>query len=552
VSGTGAALVLASVWLSPPALLGLAVFLFDDGTHGLWPFAAMAAAVMVVALGLGAPWSHRDRRSVLTASGLVRRRWPAAAGDSWSLALADAASAALFAAAQLVALREIGRVLAPLAARGAEGLPAWTPVLTVGIGAGLAGLAGWRNPRSAWLARVGSAVFLAALGAGLIGILIATTPRWDRVWAEVASRPRVIFPVESPWVSRGHPVRAVAGQVEIDAPEEQRVTLLGEGAVRLDARDGIASRLDVTAPLELTLRAGDRLVVPDGFPLRFEAGRRIPGAPATGPDWADPAGHPVDWRSLVGLCVTLLVGALGLAPLQGSLAGGPETGAGATRTGAGIAIAGLGCTGLWVLYAAWLTPEIYVGGVAGIEIWELPARVGALGSAGPVLLLATLGGLGAGAVAGAAASRRALAGLPAIRRGHVPIVFLGALATGAALAIWTAVRPWTVLVTAFGIGASASAPAAILGCWSERVTARALRRGAWVGLAVFGGAGLLGLVLPTASAGDSGWTGWVGWIAGWPALAGVPANALVVWVSARRAGPGSGSPLPSGLAGLHD
>jgi hypothetical protein len=59
-------------------------------------------------------------------------------------------------------------------------------------------------------------------------------------------------------------------------------------------------------------------------------------------------------------------------------------------------------------------------------------------------------------------------------------------------------------------------------------------------------------VLPTASAGDSGWTGWVGWIAGWPALAGVPANALVVWVFARRAGPGSRSPLPSGLAGLHD
>jgi len=76
--------------------------------------------------------------------------------------------------------------------------------------------------------------------------------------------------------------------------------------------DGAAWSREVSAPVEVTLGPGDQLVVPDGFPLRFQAGRSIPGAPRSGPDWAEPGLGPGGWRALAGLAVTLLIGGLGL------------------------------------------------------------------------------------------------------------------------------------------------------------------------------------------------------------------------------------------------
>jgi hypothetical protein len=466
---------------------------------------------------------------------VARRRWPATAGGLLSLAAADVGAALLFLWAQLAAVGEVAHALggAPAAAVGAAGL-VLAALTWGGAGGRVAGAA--------------AAAGLLGLALALVVVTAVTTPWWPRVWSEVASRSRRAVSGDGAWTTAGRPVRGTGATAILTFREDHRVTLLGRGRVRVDLWEGGEARRDVTADTELMLRAGDRLAVPDGFALRFQAGRRIPGAPATGSDWVEPLGPRPGGPSLVGLAVTVLLGAVGLPVAHVAF----PTGAARERAGRGAAsvvVLGALLVTLWVLYAIWLTPEIYTAGVAPAEVYELAGHLLTLGSAAGVLRLAALWAL---VSLGMAAGLSALASLPRdlARLGPPPLPALGVVAVASALAAATPARPWPVLLAAFGLAASVGAPGAVLTCWAERVTARGVTAGATLGLVAFGGLSLVGLTLGVGV--DRPLEGsWLRWLATWPALAALPANALTAWLVGTRPAASPRSPLSPGLADLH-
>ncbi|MGH7318161.1 MAG: hypothetical protein ACRELA_00810, partial [Candidatus Rokuibacteriota bacterium] len=173
-----------------------------------------------------------------------------------------------------------------------------------------------------------------------------------------------------------------------------------------------------------------------------------------------------------------------------------------------------------------------------VEVYEFPAAVPAFGAAGGPLRIVALSSLAAGGVAAALAATLALYSAPGGRGDALPlpvrVSVAAALAGAGVLAILIPVEPWSVLVAAFGLAAAASAPAAVLGCWRERLSARALAVGAGLGLVVFVALSILGLAgLLRAPEGS-----WPAWLVSWPVVVAAPANAAVAWLFAGRpAGP---------------
>jgi hypothetical protein len=416
----------------------------------------------------------------------------------------------------------------------------WPLPVAPGTLIGLAALTAGRVEIAWCLAAVAGVGASVALGTCLVAVMLATTPAWPRVWTDVASRPRMVFAAESPWTREGWPVRGRGAEVAVRAGETQRLVLLGRGRVRVQLWEGEAGSREVRADSEVTLRPGDRLVVPPGFPIRFEAGRSIPDAPASGPDWLDPPGPRPDWGGLGGLALTLLLGGLGMAPVHAALSGGRRRG---TIVLAPMLVVA-GCIGLplWTLYALWLTPEIFIGGVAAAELFELPTLVTGLdGAQAPLAALAK----GAHAAAGMAAILTALLAVPRdLGRAAAPVV----VAAAAGLTAAVPADPWRILVAAFGFAAAAGAPGALLASWSERVSPRALAAGAVVGAGAFAVLAALALV-PLARAGDASWGAWV---VAWPVVVAAPANALVVWLLSPPTVPSSRGVLSPDLAALHD
>ena len=529
------ALDFAVAFLSPAALLALAPRLLADGTRGPWAAVALAGGAVLAALVLAEPWSRR-RGPGTSLVDLAGERWPTPGRALAPLALAEILGAGFFVWAQIAAGRELARTLG-----------GWPRTSALVLALTLVPVS-WPRTLRAALVAAGAGVALIGLVVPLGAVLGASTPAWPRVWAEVASRPRFAFPEGSAWVTDGEPVRTPdASDVILRFTEDHRVMVLGPGGSRLELWEG-GTRADLPAGTELAMRAGDRLAVADGTRLRFQANRRIPGAPANGPDWVSPPGPSVGPGALAGLGVTLAAGALGLPAASAALGRG-TSGIRAARIGAGLVVAGAGGILLWTLYAAWLTPEIYTGGVAGFETYELPAHVRALGEAGGSLRLLALGGLAAG---GLAASLAALGGtaraLPAAGSSRAPLA--AATLVAGALAVLTPAGPWPVLVAAFALGASTLAPAAILVGWSERATARSLAAGATVGLTLFGVLSLVALwgrigpIHPPAPL--------LGALLAWPALVALPANLLVAWLGTARVAAAPRSPLAPGLAELHE
>jgi hypothetical protein len=193
----------------------------------------------------------------------------------------------------------------------------------------------------------------------------------------------------------------------------------------------------------------------------------------------------------------------------------------------------------WSLYAAWLTPEVYVGGVVGAEIYALPASMPGARAPGHLLTWVVFGGLAAG---GAAAALSGLRGLPAVRRARsLALILVASVGVSACL---VPVGAWTLLVVALGLAGSALAPAAVLACWSERATARGTAGGAGAGLTVF----LLAAVGGTVSAGGLA-EGWGSAVATAPAVVAAPVHFLVAWSLRSRRTLSPRSPLPAGLEG---
>jgi hypothetical protein len=215
-----------------------------------------------------------------------------------------------------------------------------------------------------------------------------------------------------------------------------------------------------------------------------------------------------------------------------------------------VVLGGLAWT-LWTLYAVWLSPEIYMGGVAAIELVDLPATLPSLGGLGAPLATLALGAVGAVGLAAI------LAAVLAVPRDLRPVSMLtrvdgalpaAVLAVAAALAAAAPVDAWRLLLAAFGFAASTGAPAALLACWRERASPRALGLGSAVGGVVFGVLALAGLGGGPRGAEAS----WAAWVVAWPALVGAPANALVAWLLSPPAVASGRDALPPDLAALHD
>src|SRR5688572_12553432 len=125
-----------------------------------------------------------------------------------------------------------------------------------------------------------------ALVLPLVAVTVATaTPPWT-VWSRGGWRPALTFSEASAWVQDGE---RFARPARLSFLEGQRVTALTAGVYRVVERDATPPTVrewHLVSGETLTLRPGDELTVAAGARLRFEAGRRVPGAPASGVAWA--------------------------------------------------------------------------------------------------------------------------------------------------------------------------------------------------------------------------------------------------------------------------
>jgi hypothetical protein len=513
-AGGATALGLAAVWGSPALWLGLPPLLLAEGPGGLWAAAAIAAGVGVAGLVVG------DGPSGSPAS-LAARRWPDSRGPAAVLVVGELGVATLFAAAQLAAAREIGTMLG------------WSRLAVLAVGAAVvAGALFPAGPRLR-LAALGGGAALLGLGLPLAGATLATGPTWLGAWTAVASRPRLAFSEESAWTTEGRAVRGPGHRVVLAFSEAQQITFASPGRILLDSRAAADIARDVRAGERLSVHPGDRLTVAGGMRIRFQAGRRIPGGPDSGPEWAEGPAGAVPWTTVVGLGVTVVLGMLGLAP-----AASPGAVSVGVRGAAGLVLAGVALVVAWTLWAAWLRPEIYAGGVSGAEVFETVPEAAAVAVGGGALGWVVLAGLvvgAAGAVLGGSA------GAPAAATGDrrvAPLVAGGVLGLGLALAVAAPATPWTLLLAALGLAGATRAPAALAIAWSGRATARGVAAGAGVGLVTFGGL-CLGTLLGVPGPGA------LGALAAWPAALAAPAHALVVWALATRRVPGRPARLPA-------
>jgi hypothetical protein len=535
-SGAGAptgaltALGLAAVWGSPALLVGLPPLVLADGTRGVWPAVALGGGAVAALLLLGEPWSRRGGAAG-SASALARRRWPAERALPRILGAAEVATALLFLWAQLLAAREVGALI---------GRPGAT---VIALGAALLAAALLREPRRGRLAALGAGLALAGVAVPLAATAVATSPSWPRAWAAAASRMRVVFDGGEPGDAAARAVHGRAGAVALSFDEAQRVAVERGARVALETPGGAPLALELGPGEELALHPGDRLVVPGGLAIRFEGGRRVPGAPASGPEWVDPPGRRSGWLQVVGLGVTCVVGMLGLAPGAAVRAGAARAPRGALRAAGALVLAAIAVALGWGLYAAWLGPAVYAGGVTGAEVYAVPADVGALGAHGPRLAWLAQGALAVGVLA---------AGLAAVRGfgetwpGRGARAGPGAVVGGAvALAALVPADAFTVLAGALALGAAALAPAAVLACWSERATATGLAAGAATGLAAFVGVVVVGPLAARPSAAA------LGALLPAAAVAGVVVHGGVAWLLRSRRAIAPRAPLPAGLAALH-
>ncbi|MGH7357220.1 MAG: hypothetical protein ACREJR_00225, partial [Candidatus Rokuibacteriota bacterium] len=381
-------LVLALAWGSPALWLGLPPFLLEDGIRGLWPVAVMGGGAVVAMLLLGTPLTRKDGLVART-SGVARARWPGASGCWTFLGSIETLVAGLFVWAQFAVVRELGAMVG------------WPRAATLGAVVVVALAALFPDRLRSRVAALGGVLALLGLAVPLLVVGLHTTPAWPGVWSAVASRPRIAFIEGTSWTLGGGAVRGPGATPTMRFADEQHITFAAPGPMLLESRDGKPLARDVQAGEEVSVHPGDRVTVPAGTHLRFEPGRRVPDAPDSGPAWVEPRSRGAGWLGLVAFGVTGLLGVMGL-PAGASQAGGGNR---AFRRGALLA-AGLVMCGVllavgWSLYAAWLTPEVYAGGVAGSEVYGLPASLPRLGEWGGVLTGLVLGGL---AVGGAAAA----------------------------------------------------------------------------------------------------------------------------------------------------
>jgi hypothetical protein len=491
-----AARVLA-VWLTPVALLAVPAALCGRAADGLWLGLAWALVPLIVI-------------------GLQTGPRPAGAGRDERGSLFPVVTLLLTVGVLLWAnIALAGDVAVWL------GAPRWQGIVVTALAGWL--LTAWRPLRRT--APLLLSVALVAATAPLLQVAWAVGLGPIAAWERVATQAAFRFPPASPWVTTGRSLAAAHGRAPLVFDEVHRLTAPAGGILRARTLDGTRPaeiEWTLTPGQSVTLRAGDELVPGAALRLRFEADKRVPGAPASGMAWAETP--PRRWLDRVGLLVTLLVGAAALLRAGLTLR--------LSRSGVGFVAGGLlvafAWAQAWAVYAMLQSPDLFLGGVTLERLLELP---GAALFAEPwrrtlqvFLLVAGLTAF----LASSVALRERLGALDPTGGGEIgsdPGLWAG-LFGGAALASLWPVDPWALTLLALGGAGCALGPAALYPPPPGRA-ALATTAGV-VGLLVFAtfaaaqlrGAG--GALLGTAI--------------GYPALVGAPAGALVLWLGRGRAG----------------
>jgi hypothetical protein len=449
-------------WLAPVGWLAVSSLMLTDGPGGVWVgLVLVLAPLAALSMTPAGPIRPEDDRA--SAFGRV-----VAMAVSGMLLWANLALAGDIASA-LGASRWEG---VALALGGALLVTAW-PALGR---AGALALA---------LSGVALAFSLAALAlASGLGPLAA--------WEAVASREAMRFGPNSQAVTAGYVVGARRAPLVFE--EEHRVTAPDGGILRVLIHDGAkpAERSLTLGPGQsVTLRPGDALLVDAGVRLRFEARRRVPGAPPSGVAWAD--GYRGGWAARLGLATTLLGGAMGL--LAGG--GGPRRSRRAIGViGAALLAAFLWAQG-WAVYSLLLAPEVFLGGATPARLVEMPVLALGGGPAARPAQIALLVAIFVGVVAtakawldvggnGHGAGRATSARDLAFRALAIVIAGLGSLGP---------VEPWPLMLLALGAGGAALAPTAL----SAGAPGRAGVVAGTLGLLVFVGVGVSAWVYPARS-----------------------------------------------------
>jgi hypothetical protein len=356
-------------------------------------------------------------------------------------------------------------------------------------------------------AAVLAGVAAVAFGAAVVWSQTATPP-WT-AWTRIASRPLLAFSDQAPAVTQGVDVLVPA---TLAFTEAQRVTALTGGVYRVVERDGpspVMREWRLTAGESLAVRTGDVLVLGTGTRVRFEAGKRVPGAPDSGVAWGTPRG-----RAPLATLGAFLGAVLTLAGLGASGPGAGRrrvTGVGAIGGGLLVVVAAVA----WGLYAALAGPDVALGSpMAGSLIEASRVLAPSAGGLPGVLLLIGCASL--------------LAGLSASLRSNVADAFAPAApGPGRGWAAWAAVigAAATVAVVqpvdawrALGLGAGLAASVLVAPRLVTAPRARAAARA--VGGATFA---VTAIAAELGGAGESV-------VAAYPALVAVPLAWAAGWL----------------------
>ena len=408
------------------------------------------------------------------------------------------------------------------------GVARWQ-ALVVAVVVGWAALA-WRGatrllPAIAVVAVVGLGLPLAELvrqaGTGPIA-----------AWDHLATQPAFRFPSSSAWVTEGRSLGPSRARMSVVFSEEHSVSAPAGGVVRaqvFDGRAGIEREWSLAPGQSITFRTGDRLEVDADTPLRFEAGKRVPGAP-TRPAWPGPARLAGTGAGALGVAVTLVAGAIGLLGSAMARVSRRDV----VAIGVGL-IAALGWAQGWAIYQIVAGPDLFLGGVTIERLVDVRAfEAGRLtGMAMQALVL--IGGI-ASFLASSIALRRRVALPPAAAGTRDDTVWAGIVAAAGLAAVWP-VDPWPLVVLAAGIAAAGLTPATL---WPPPNPRAAVGAGAvalvvFAVVAAFSGLRVLG-VGPSSTGASTWWRVLGSAIVTYPALAALPAGALVLLALRRRRG----------------
>lgn len=487
-----------AVWLTPAVWLGMSALILDRGPDGLWVGLALVCAPLA-ALGVGA----REHEAAPAPA-------PGEREPLFTVVILLLTAGALLWANIVLA----GDVAAWL------GAPRWQGIAVAAAAGWL--LTAWRDARRilavlALLALVGvSAPLMQAAHAVGAGPLRA----WDRVAGEAAFR----FPPVSRWVTAGRDLRMARGHAPIVFDEEHRITAPAGGILRAHTVDGnrVADiEWELTPGQSVTLRPGDEIERTSALRLRFEVGKRVPGAPPSGVAWA--AGRPRDWPRRAALFFTLLAGAVAL--LSSGVAVPPSRGV-VALVGGGL-VAGFLWAQAWAVYSVLGAPDLFLGGVTAERLIGLPGLALA-GTPWRRLLQAAILAAGlAGFLASSIALRERLGALDRTGGGEIGYdlgLWAGVFGVTGVASLWP-VDPWWLTTLALGGAASALSPAVLWPPAAER-SAAATAAGL-VGLGTFAALALAAELRGGGSLAAA--------VLAYPAVVAAPAGACVLWIARRGA-----------------